>query len=299
MLIPQIVKRKDSYGETDWFFVALLGASIIHAVVILGISFGGFKDPIENKLVPRMEVTLVNTQSDQAPKDVDFFAQANQEGGGNVEETVRPETAFVPLIPEDVVRQTIPNPPSMSTPEEKRATRREVMTSENGVKTLAADVMPVEKKESKQESVAEIINRSMELASLEVELGEIMRAYAKMPRRKFITAATKEYKYASYMESWRRKVEKIGNLNIPKEAKNRNLSGNLILDVAINSDGSIRSLKIARSSGHKVLDDAALRIVHLAAPYAPLPPNIKKETDILHITRTWKFLGDDLSTSFN
>jgi len=295
MLIPQV---SQNYAEQpDKFGTMLILAVIVHAFLILGISFGGFDEPEDNKVTPRMEVTLVNTRSEKAPDKVDYLAQANQEGGGNVEETVRPETPFEPLTPKQAINVTTPTPPSNSQPKEERSTRNELLTMDNPDQSLVADVFPVKKKEGEKITAAEIMSQTRDIASLEVELGASMKAYAKMPRRKFISAATKEYKYASYMESWRRKVEKIGNLNFPQEAKRRNLAGNLILDVAIYSNGTIHTVKVARSSGHKLLDDTAMRIVHLAAPFASLPPEIRKETDILHITRTWKFLGGDLTTS--
>ena len=143
-------------------------------------------------------------------------------------------------------------------------------------------------------SAQQLINRSLEIASLSAQINDATRAYAQRPKQKFISAKTQEYKYASYMEAWRAKVERIGNLNYPDEAKRRNLSGSLILDVALNPDGSITEdgITVRRSSGEKILDDAAIRIVRLAAPYAPFPQDIRKETDILHITRTWQFLRD-------
>ena len=88
------------------------------------------------------------------------------------------------------------------------------------------------------------------------------------------------------------KVERVGNLNYPDEARRNRLSGHLILDVALNPDGSINEITIRKPSGHKVLDDAAVRIVELAAPYAPFPDSFRKETDILHITRTWQFVNN-------
>ena len=93
------------------------------------------------------------------------------------------------------------------------------------------------------------------------------------------------------MEAWRAKVERVGNLNYPDAARKKKLSGSLILDVALNDDGSTNQITIRRSSGHKVLDDAAIRIVELASPYSPFPDHIREETDILHITRTWQFLN--------
>jgi len=140
-------------------------------------------------------------------------------------------------------------------------------------------------------SAATLINRSFAMASLNAELSQRMEARAKRPRAKYISASTREYRFASYMEAWRAKVERIGNLNYPDEARRRKLSGSLILDVAIKPDGSIAEITVLKPSGHKVLDDAAIRIVKLAAPFARFPENISKDVDILHITRTWKFLN--------
>lgn len=142
-------------------------------------------------------------------------------------------------------------------------------------------------------SAAQIFGSGVEIASLSARIDESQRNYAQRPRQKFISARTQEYKYASYMEAWRVKVEHVGNLNYPDEAKRHNLSGSLILDVALNADGSINMLTLLRSSGHKVLDDAAAQIVRLAAPYASFPAAIRKDADVLHITRTWQFLRDN------
>lgn len=139
-------------------------------------------------------------------------------------------------------------------------------------------------------SAAELMNSSMEMAALSAEVKRKLKAKAERPRRKFISASTKEYKYASYMEAWRSKVERVGNLNYPEEARRRGLTGSLILDVALKPNGSVDEITIRKSSGNKILDDAAIRIVNLAAPFAPFPDKIRAETDILHITRTWQFL---------
>ncbi len=296
MSSPQLAYTS-SFKQPDRLGLMVIIAIAIHALVILGISFSGPDLPDESKITPRIEVTLVDTRSDIEPDEADYLAQANQEGGGNTQEKIRPETLFAPLIPQDVVDITTPTPPSFQQPKQQKASRKELMSQQTSKDKIVTDVEPVKKSETKSKTAAELISQSRAIASLEVELGESMRAYSQMPRNKYITAQTKEYKYATYMESWRRKVEKIGNLNFPEEAKRRNLKGSLMLDVAINADGTIRSIKVRRSSGHKLLDDAAMRIVHLAAPFAPLSPAILKETDVLHITRTWKFLGGDLTTA--
>ena len=142
-------------------------------------------------------------------------------------------------------------------------------------------------------SAMTLMANSFKIASLSAEIRRKLQAKAERPRRKFISASTKEYKYAAYMEAWRSKVERVGNLNYPDAARKQKISGNLILDVALNKDGSINEVTIRRSSGYKILDDAAIRIVELASPYSPFPVKIREETDILHITRTWQFLNSN------
>ncbi|HKK16087.1 MAG TPA: TonB family protein [Gammaproteobacteria bacterium] len=142
-------------------------------------------------------------------------------------------------------------------------------------------------------SAAALLTNSFEIASLSAEIKRKLEAKAKRPRRKFISASTREYKYAAYMEAWRAKVERVGNLNYPDAARRNRLTGSLILDVALNADGSVNEITIRRSSGSKILDDAAVRIVELSSPFAPFPEHIRQETDILHITRTWQFLNSN------
>lgn len=149
-----------------------------------------------------------------------------------------------------------------------------------------------EKPRRKRPTAAALLTNSFKIASLSAEIRRKMESRAERPRRKFISASTKEFRYASYMEAWRAKVERVGNLNYPDQARRKKLSGSLILDVALNQDGSIHQITVRRSSGHKILDDAAVRIVELASPFAPFPDHIREETDILHITRTWQFLNN-------
>lgn len=140
---------------------------------------------------------------------------------------------------------------------------------------------------------AALVRRSLEMASLSAEVDQRLNAYAKRPRKKWISARTREHKYAAYMDAWRTKVERVGNLNYPYKARRNHLSGDLRLDVALKSDGSVDRITVSKPSGHKILDDAAVRIVQLAAPYAPFPKAIREETDILYIQRTWRFLSSN------
>ena len=175
-----------------------------------------------------------------------------------------------------------PSPKAPSEPEPKLPHKAQVDSPPQTTQSLTAE---------------SLISRSLAMASLSAEIDRRLKAYAKRPRRKWITARTKEHQYAAYMEAWRQKVERIGNLNYPHEARRRNLSGSLLLDVALNSDGSINEIILRRSSGRKVLDDAAVRIVKLSGPFARFPRSIARQTDILHIERTWQFLSGNRFSS--
>ena len=138
-------------------------------------------------------------------------------------------------------------------------------------------------------AVLETPEQRAERARLNAEISRSWQDLQQAPRRKYLNARTQEYRYAAYMDAWRAKVERIGNLNYPEEAKRRHLTGSLVLDVALKADGTVASISVLRSSGQKLLDDAAMRIIDLASPFAPFTPEMRGETDILHITRTWKF----------
>ena len=141
------------------------------------------------------------------------------------------------------------------------------------------------------------MDRSREIATLSAALERKLRAYAERPRRKWISARTREHEFAVYMDAWRRKVERVGNLNYPGEAARRGLSGSLLLEVALNPDGTIEDVALRRSSGERILDAAAVRIVRLAAPFAEFPEGIAEEVDVLHVERTWLFHSDNRFTS--
>ena len=145
--------------------------------------------------------------------------------------------------------------------------------------------------------IDELVQRSIEIARLEAQLQREYQAYQERPKRKFIGARTSEYRFAQYVDGWKLKIERVGNLNYPEEAKGKGLQGQLQLTVAIKSNGEVEEIKVNRSSGSKVLDQAARRIVMLSAPYDRFPDSFKKDTDVLHITRTWIFGRDETLTS--
>jgi protein TonB len=281
---PPVITSSDRLSLTIFFAV------VVHAIVILGLGFD-INRSRNSDIIQSLEVTLVNTRSEKKPEEADYLAQVDHQGSGNTEEKVRASS------PSSQKTATM-SERTGKTPEQRLATAKpqpevkadkRVMTAKESSHRVQVKQETEKPRPKRRISAQEIITRSMEMASLDAEIQQQRQAYAKRPRIKYISASTREYKYATYMEAWRAKVERIGRLNYPEEAKKRQIFGSLIMDVVLNSDGSVYQLQIKKSSGSKVLDDAAIRIVRLAAPFAPLPDNIREETEMLHITRTWIF----------
>jgi protein TonB len=286
----------------DRLALTLCLAALFHAVILLGVTFTE-----EDTVQPRydtMEIVLVQQQSKQAPEDARLLAQANLEGGGETAEELTPATPLPPPFPDNQAQiaapPPAPPPQATASSEPARLLAADAPAADHAVPEQAAQ-KPREDAAPRKEvppapaaqpvpSAAALLSNSFKIAALSAEIKRKLEAQSQRPRRKFISASTREYRYASYMEAWRAKVERVGNLNYPDEARKRQLSGSLILDVALNPDGSVNQITVRQSSGHKILDDAADRIVRLAAPFAPFPDDIRAETDVLHITRTWQFL---------
>ena len=198
------------------------------------------------------------------------------------EEEVEKEKEQAVKVEEVIAVET--SKPEVQIPKPENKPQAESVATEEPEPEIAPEPKP------ETPSATELMSMSMKMASLSAEIDKRLEEKAKRPRRDFISASTREYKYASYMEAWRAKVERIGNINYPDEARRNKLSGILRMTVALNADGTINEITVDKSSGHQVLDEAAIHIVRLASPYAVFPENIRKDVDILHITRTWKFL---------
>jgi protein TonB len=269
------IPENDSVTATDRFALTLFFAVAAHAMIILGITFGMHEDSPPPNILPTLDITVV-TRETPPPEEADYLAQSSQDGGGNVSEKVKPT-------------QSVPEQAPAVTPQQPAPTPAQVVTTAVADRQLRQEDTPTPESEKPDLTAAELIERSMEMVNLDAQLSESMQAYAERPRQIFVSARTQEYKYANYMREWVKKVERVGNLNYPDQARRQGLTGKLMLDVIMNADGTVRDISILRPSGHAVLDEAAIRIVNLAAPFAPFPPEILKEADILHITRTWEF----------
>jgi protein TonB len=274
------MKRAGMITSIDRMGLTLFIAVTLHAVAILGVTFTlekPQKSPPTDRTLEIMVVQNPKKMEQQKPIErPDFLAQASQEGGGNQEEKIRPKTEATPVAPprtQEHIQATAPTPPPTAKPVAKQP--KKVLTNQQP-STKKVETVPEKQPERPKKVVTAaqlLASSSQEIARLTAELDRKTHAYAKRPRRKTLSARTQEYKYANYLDAWRRKVERVGNLNYP--------------------DDTVKAINIRKSSGHKLLDDAAIRIVKLAAPFAPFPGEIRKEADIIDIIRTWQFRNND------
>jgi len=277
--------------SVERFTLMLFLAISLHAIIILGISFSPvLREQLQSKQPP-LEITLVHERSEQPPEEADYLAQADLSGDGNTQEKIRPNSPAAMMVT-TTSPGTSSNPLTPAAPDSSSQKAPEVLTEKESSQQ-AKENKPVIDQQYKAKTAAELIQLSMQIAHLSAEIDQSMKAFSKQTKHRFISANAREFRDAAYLDAWRAKVERIGNLNYPDEAKRRNLSGSLVLDVAINANGTLHDVLIRRSSGHKILDDAAIQIVKLAAPFAPFPEAMRKDTDVLHIIRGWQFLNDN------
>lgn len=289
--------------------VALALSLAVHAA-ILAIKFAPeLKKRLKDNL-PALEVILVNAKSQSTPTKADALAQANLDRGGNTDANRRLKSPL-PVSknrPKDTLAAERQAASASATPEHT-AQQQRVLELEKQAQALMTELQakqPVNAPAAEERqppanpktiNVADLAARSLEAARLEAEISKEWDNYQKRPKRKFLGARVQEYRFASYVESWRQKVERVGNLNYPEQAKTQQIYGTLRLTVSIRADGSLESVELNKSSGFTVLDEAAKHIVEMAAPYAEFPADIRKDTDILSITRTWTFTHEDTLTA--
>ena len=287
-----------SINSTDRLGMMLLVAAVIHTILILGIVFDVAPPQQENSEKALDIIVVRNPITEKDNKEADFLAQQTQKGGGELEEKKRltSEPTKPTLKPEPKKQaQAAPAPPAQSKPEKKVVVQQKAAKK----KKVVTPKPKVEKKPKKVSMEQLLASTQTEIDLLTAEIDSRKQRQSKKPRRKYINSSTQEYKYAAYLTAWRKKVENVGNLNYPEEAKKKKIYGNILMTVILKPDGKVKSIKVRKSSGHKILDDAAVRIVNLASPFAPFPKNIREETDELVITRTWQFVSGNRLFSDN
>lgn len=258
---------------------------LVHGMLVLGI---GFAVEDAAPVLPTLDVILTETTSPLTQAQADFLAQASNQGGGEHDRANRPREAQIGQLPQPDTG-VAPMEMRAQSPEAQPAPQDRVVASTRGGDPMPAPDPTVETDPSALPPGPEKIERDLAMARLAAEIHLQSERYARRPKRKFVSASTQEYAYATYLRSWVDRVERVGNLNYPNEARRRQLAGELVISVAIRRDGSVERADIIRSSGIRLLDDAALRIAQLAEPYPPLPKT-EENVDVLHVTRTWNFL---------
>ena len=282
-------------AKPDILTITLFIAAALHAIVILGVSFEPFLD--EMRTPPALEVILVQKSDSERPDEADYLAQSAQDGGGISEDNARPASAFSSL--QDLDTDGIAATPMLAGAPETRDNRADaVLTNLFSENEINLDLPQQENNTQDLPEDIVLVEQDLDIARLTAEIDRQQEEFAKRPKKKFLTARTHEAASAEYMYRWVEKVERVGNLNYPDVARRRQLTGALVLIVGIFKNGDIESITVDESSGHRLLDDAARRIVELAGPFEPLTGQLAMETDILYIVRTWEFQSSNSVISY-
>lgn len=281
---------------TRLMVISLLVSVMLH-LILLAIHFHLPEIKAKNLFSPPLKVVLVNSKSATPPEHPDALAQSNLNGGGNTDED-RQAKSPLPAMSHDQHQSDLADAQQQVNrlEEENRRLMMQFKSSfsapPNQPKSMLAN-KPVADQSGDAQSNAS----SLEMAQLEAQIAQQYDAYQKRPRKLFLGARTQESASARYEDDWCTKIERIGTNNYPDAARQQNIHGELQLTVTIKADGSVASIEVTRSSGYKVLDNAAIGIVRLAAPFSPLPEEIRKKYDELVITRTWSFERSDQLTT--
>ena len=265
--------------------IALMVSFAVHGIV-LSTQFMQVNPQHFEDLSQPIEVVLVNARSKEAPLKANVLAQVDLAGGGNVDED---RQAKSPLPASKESSQA--NRESLQTRVQKLEEQaRQLMTQLTSKPAVDSAPAPTPRREVNS---SDLMQQASEAAKLQARIDKQWDEYQRRPRREFVGASAKSYVFASYVEAWVSKVERIGNNNYPEAARRQGIYGSLRMTVSIFADGEVEKIEIDKSSGHRILDQAAVRIVEMSAPYAPFSREMREKADILSITRTWTFTRSD------
>ena len=281
-----------SAAETtrDRLGLALMAAAAVHALIIFGVTFQTLAARDQNK---PMEVTLVQAVSSR-PITATHIAQEDQLASGNRSEREQAARAAPSLAPPRPAPQD--QQASRAGSAQQAAADETVNASRNSRYRLAqSDNTPGDAEPSPSEDRLQQLQARV--AALEASLQNREDASSRAPQvRRLTSVAAQSAADAAYLQDWRRRLEAVGNTYYPQASVRYGMYGSLRLLVTIRSDGSLEEVELLASSGYAVLDEAAIRIVRMAAPYAPFPPELRATADKLEILRTWKFERNALSS---
>jgi protein TonB len=275
---------KNNISTTDKNILTFTLSALLISALVLGTVFS--LEDSNNNVLPSLDVILSKQKSLIAPEKADYLAQNDQQGGGETDKNVRPQNIQMGIAADQQgqhLQEQVENIPNIN---ESKNTQL-ITTNQSDLKIESAITTPNAKNQSNNPN--KVLTKNQKLAKLENNISNRIEQYAKRPKSKYISASTKSYEYADYMQTWVKKIERVSNLNYPEEARKRQFVGTLIMTVGIDSAGTILDIKIIQSSGHKSIDDAAEHLVQLSGPFEAIP-NTKNKIEILYITRTWQFL---------
>ena len=278
---------KTTSGSHDKIIFSLFIASCVHVLVLFGLNI---TIPENRNSQVALDITLVTHKSEKELKTADFLAAQDQAGSGTeTKQEMLTQLDHLPEIPS--LRQDSNQLPKLSKKQKQQKPDKKLLTSKN---------TPLKHPDAQSNLSENKINRdsptesSQLIAKLEASLANKQQEYAKLPRiKRYTSVQAKKSVDAQYVYHWVKKIETLGTINYPEEARRYKIYGKLRLVVALNANGTINEVNIMESSGIKILDEAAVKIVYLAAPYAPFPQELKAEADIIEIIRTWYFTRDD------
>ncbi|NVJ50259.1 MAG: energy transducer TonB [Gammaproteobacteria bacterium] len=281
--------------ESDRLTFAAIIAVAFHAMLFFGIVFT-LPEKKTQPASPVMQVVLAQYHAVEKPEKADFIGQDNQQGGGDQELLQNPTTTELAKIPDPTKQASLSA--AQSSISEPLQPNPEVLTGLNDTTVFLQEQKDApEQTEQPLMDTATLIQKSYELSGLNAQLDQQQQLASKNLRKRQVSAAIHRSSDALYLDTWRRRIEEVGNQNYPSLAKQKKIYGELVLKVAVNADGTIRDISVMDSSGHQVLDQAAIQIVRQSAPFAPFDEVMKKDTDVLEIVRLWRFEpGDQMTT---
>jgi protein TonB len=263
-------------------------AALLHGIVILGITFSATSASSDDAAAG-LEVVLVNDRAPSVAENPNarYLSERTQRGSGNSkkgERTLIPKSSLMPID-----RLGVPSGDGLA----PAATGKDA-GDENMVATHAASqkilyfASTAEAAQTAQLPL--LLEKRPDAAMTPNDDGVELRLRGEARKELWIAADTRESDVAVYLDSWRRKIERVGTTNFPDVARRKKLSGTPVIEVTIGADGKLLDTTVRRTSGHAEIDEAALRILKLAAPYDRFPGELAAKHDQIRIAYEWQFL---------
>jgi protein TonB len=272
----------------NWVAIALAISVALH-LILLAVRFASPAASLFKPPDSALEIILVNAKSTDKAIKPDAIAQFDLNGGGDQEKGRA--SSFLPRTADVVDGEVLKE--SQSAAQQLEAQQRRLMTSRSSSLAVAPEA-PQKIEASETAATNDLTTSTKAIARLEAQIDKQTRDYNAKPRRGYIGPTTRGASYAIYYAQWKDRVERIGTMNYPEEARGR-IYGELTLRVTLNPDGTIYNdeVEVTRSSGSRVLDRAARRIVLLGAPYAHFSDDLRRDYDIFEIFSTFRFTKGD------